>query len=121
MGLDQDRHRLLCASGHSFAVTRRGIPIFDPPEARADETETVAEEESAAAYAGMRAFATEAIGRGESEGLYRTVSDLKVARPPEPTFPVSWTSAVGPAVRSLMRPKLAPALASSGSIVDWVL
>jgi SAM-dependent methyltransferase len=67
--------RLLCSSDHRFQLNEQEIPLFDPPEFPRTPADLAREEAEAASYAGMRAFAFSAIGRGESEGLYRTVSD----------------------------------------------
>lgn len=67
---------LHCGNGHCFQLDDGRIPLFDPPREPASERQRLDDEEQAAAYAGMRAFAAEALGRGEAEGLYRTVSDL---------------------------------------------
>lgn len=69
---------LACARGHVFLLNRRGIPLFDPQAPPPSERAQHEREEAASVYAGMRAFAAEALGRGESEGLYRSVSDLTV-------------------------------------------
>ncbi len=64
------RQRLVCSSGHSYPVDPLGVPSFieDEPSAARDITE-----EDAAAHAALHAFAPQALGRGEAEGLYRTV------------------------------------------------
>jgi len=59
-----------------YALDQFQIPLFDPPAAPVSKRLRLKGEDEAAAYAGMRAFAAEAIGRAESEGLYRTVGDL---------------------------------------------
>lgn len=67
--------RLGCSNGHRFPVNDLGIPVFAQPILQTLD-QLIEEEEAAAAYAGMRSFAARALGRGESEGLYRTVNDL---------------------------------------------
>jgi SAM-dependent methyltransferase len=67
---------LICAEEHCYPLDEGRIPLFDPPAAPPSARRRLQNEEDAAAYAGMRAFAAEALGRGDSEGLYRCVSAL---------------------------------------------
>ncbi len=71
------RQRLACVQGHAFPVDRFGIPSFIADE---DAGRDISEED-AAAHAAMHAFAPQALGRGEAEGLYRTVSELLLRAP----------------------------------------
>jgi SAM-dependent methyltransferase len=74
--LAADSRGIACRSGHEFPINAHGIPAFattGPPYQPA-QIETA--EEDAAAYAAMRGYAAEALGRGESEGLYATVASL---------------------------------------------
>jgi ubiquinone/menaquinone biosynthesis C-methylase UbiE len=69
------RQQLACSSGHGFPVNSIGIPLLGTSAEISDNREQK-QEESAAAYAAMRAFSAETLRHGASEGLYRTVSDL---------------------------------------------
>jgi SAM-dependent methyltransferase len=72
----REQRRLVCKQSHRFSIDDLGIPLFDPGSLPRTVAEKASDEDEAAAYAGMRSFAAEALGSGESEGLYRTVSDL---------------------------------------------
>ena len=76
--LTRDQNDVCCSGAHRFAINAIGIPLFAPPVPGRTPSEQRNDEDQAAAYAGLRAFAATAIGRGESEGLYRTVSDLTI-------------------------------------------
>jgi SAM-dependent methyltransferase len=65
--------RLTCGQGHSFPVDEFGVPSLI---VEGNTAEHSISEDDAAAHAAMHAFAAQTLGRGEAEGLYRTVSDL---------------------------------------------
>jgi SAM-dependent methyltransferase len=84
------RQRLVCVEGHAYPIDRLGMPAFLEDQHAAGRQ--IAEED-AAAHAALHAFAPQALGRGEAEGLYRTVSDL-LLRTPKPAS-IRWMLDLG--------------------------
>lgn len=82
--LSRNRGALSCAGGHVYHVGPLGIPELVP--AAGGGSPRAISEDDAAAYAAMHAFAFSALGRGEAEGFYRTISDLVCRSAPPPRW-----------------------------------